>query len=43
VLDLRCLTDEEGFLSNLLHMKTDATVSTDAPRTNQQTSPDERP
>jgi L-seryl-tRNA(Ser) seleniumtransferase len=43
VLDLRCLTDEEGFLSNLLHMKTDATVSTDAPRTNQQASPDERP
>jgi L-seryl-tRNA(Ser) seleniumtransferase len=43
VLDFRCLTDEEGFLSNLLHLRSEAVTSTDARRTNQRPSPDEPP
>jgi L-seryl-tRNA(Ser) seleniumtransferase len=43
VLDFRCLTDEEAFLSNLLHLRNDATTPTDAPRTEPRASPDGQP
>jgi L-seryl-tRNA(Ser) seleniumtransferase len=43
VLDFRCLTDEEGFLSNLLHLGNEAATSAGAPRTNQRPSPDGQP
>jgi L-seryl-tRNA(Ser) seleniumtransferase len=43
VLDFRCLTDEEAFLSNLSHLRNDATTPTDAPRTEPRASPDGQP
>jgi L-seryl-tRNA(Ser) seleniumtransferase len=43
VLDLRCLTDEEAFLSNLSHLKDNAAAHTDAPRSEPRASPDNRP
>ena len=41
VLDLRCLTDEEAFLSNLSRLNDD--VAADAPRSEPRPSPDNRP
>lgn len=42
VLDFRCLTGEEAFLSNLPHLRNDAT-STDAPASEPRASPDGQP
>jgi hypothetical protein len=39
VLDFRCLADEEAFLSNLPHLRNDATTSTDAPASEPRASP----
>ena len=43
VLDFRCLTGEEAFLSNLSHLRNDATTPTDAPPSELRTPPDGRP
>jgi L-seryl-tRNA(Ser) seleniumtransferase len=43
VLDFRCLTDEEAFLSNFQHLRNDATMPTDAPVSEPQASPDGQP
>ena len=43
VLDLRCLTDEAAFLSNLPHLRNDATTSTDAPVSEPRASLDGQP
>jgi L-seryl-tRNA(Ser) seleniumtransferase len=43
VLDFRCLTDEEAFLSNLPHLKNDATTSMDPPGSEPRASPDGQP
>ena len=43
VLDFRCLTDEEAFLSDLSHLKDDGRAATDAPRSEPRASPDSRP
>jgi hypothetical protein len=42
VLDFRCLADEEAFLSNLPHLRNDAT-STDAPASEPRASLDGQP
>jgi L-seryl-tRNA(Ser) seleniumtransferase len=42
ILDLRCLADEQAFLSNLLHLRNDATP-TDAPLSEPRASPDGQP
>jgi L-seryl-tRNA(Ser) seleniumtransferase len=43
VLDLRCLADEEAFLSNLSRLKDDAVANTDAPWSEPRASPDNWP
>jgi L-seryl-tRNA(Ser) seleniumtransferase len=43
VLDLRCLIDEEAFLSNLSHLRNDIAAATDAPRSDPRASSDTRP
>jgi L-seryl-tRNA(Ser) seleniumtransferase len=43
VLDFRCLPDEDAFLSNLLHLRNDATTPTDAPVSEPRASPDGQP
>jgi len=43
VLDFRCLPDEDAFLSNLLHLRNDATTRTDAPVSEPRASPDGQP
>jgi L-seryl-tRNA(Ser) seleniumtransferase len=43
VLDFRCLADEEAFLSNLPHLRNDATTPTDAPVSERRASPVRQP
>jgi L-seryl-tRNA(Ser) seleniumtransferase len=43
VLDFRCLTDEEAFLSNLSHLRNGATTATDTPRSEPRASPPDWP
>ncbi len=43
VLDFRCLTDEQAFLSNLTHLRNDATTCMDPPRFESRVSPEGQP
>ena len=43
VLDFRCLTDEQAFLSNLAHLRNDATTSMDPPPSESRVAPEGQP